>query len=120
MNQEVAREYLSAFGCTVVVVQNGEEAVLAASGRDFDIVLMDCQMPVLDGLSAVRQIRADERQGRTPAVPIVAVTANAYESDRVDAMAAGMDDYLVKPFSDLELRAMIEKWKGASPRRIAA
>ena len=116
VNQEVAREYLGAFGCTVVVVENGEEAVAAANARDYDIVLMDCQMPVLDGLSAVRQIRAGERRCGNKAVPIIAVTANAYESDRVDALAAGMDDYLVKPFSDDALRAMIEKWKASSPR----
>ena len=77
---------------------------------------MDCQMPVLDGLSAVRQIRERERSQGTKAVPVIAVTANAYESDRIDAHAAGMDDYLVKPFSDTALRALLEKWGTPEPQ----
>ena len=111
VNQEVAMEYLIGFGCTVEVAGNGEEAIAAFQPGKFDIILMDCQMPVLDGLSAVRAIRGIEQSEGVSPVPIIAVTANAYESDRLDAFAAGMNDYLVKPFSDDALLAVIEKWR---------
>ncbi len=115
VNQEVALEYLAGFGCTVEVANNGEEAVVAFEPGKFDIILMDCQMPVLDGLSAVRQIRLIEQAASAPRIAIVAVTANAYESDRQDAVAAGMDDYLVKPFSDEALLQVLQKWTARPP-----
>ena len=80
---------------------------------------MDCQMPVMDGLSAVRSLRELEQREQRPRMPVIAATANAYDSDRVDALAAGMDDYLVKPFSDTALLEMLEKWQEASPRKAA-
>jgi len=119
VNQEVAREYLAGFGCSVTVAQDGAEAVEFLTRGSFDIVLMDCQMPVMDGLSAVRSLRELEQREQRPRMPVIAATANAYDSDRVDALAAGMDDYLIKPFSDTALLEMLEKWQEASPRRPA-
>ncbi len=109
-NIEVAREYLSELDCRVTVAVNGIEAIAAYDRSRFDVILMDSQMPELDGLSATRRIRESERlkgEGRTP---IIAVTANAYESDRAQALEAGSDDFLSKPFTDMQLRGMLEKW----------
>ena len=120
VNQELALEYLASFGCEVELANNGEEAVEAFSRGGFDIVLMDCQMPVMDGLSAVRSIRLSETQQHSPPVPIVAVTANAYDSDRQEAQAAGMNDYLVKPYTEDELYAVIQRWRTDARPKVAA
>jgi CheY-like chemotaxis protein len=117
VNQEVAREFLNSFDCSVTVANDGHEAVAFLTDGSFDIVLMDCQMPALDGLSAVRMYRELEAGEGRRRTPIIAATANAYDSDRAEALAAGMDDYLVKPFSDRTLLAMLQKWKDRSPRR---
>jgi two-component system, sensor histidine kinase and response regulator len=110
VNLEVAKQYLLDLGCTVDIAENGQEAFEATQATAFDLVLMDCQMPVLDGLSATRKIRAAEmRDGKTP-VRIVAVTANAYAEDRIACLDAGMDDYLSKPFSPEQLAGMLHKW----------
>jgi CheY-like chemotaxis protein len=84
--------------------------VRAAAGAAFTLILMDCQMPVMDGLAATRAIRAAEAAGTR--VPIVALTGNAMPGDREACMAAGMDDYLGKPFSLSALRALIDRWAG--------
>ncbi|HSV84103.1 MAG TPA: response regulator, partial [Ramlibacter sp.] len=101
VNQQVARELLEAAGAEVQLAANGREAVLAVAGKGpFDAVLMDLQMPVLDGLQATRDIRQRLRQDR---LPIIAMTANALDSDREQCRAAGMDDHVAKPFSPAEL-----------------
>ena len=110
VNLEVARQYLLELGCRVEIAENGKEAASACEMRRYDLILMDCQMPVLDGLSATRQIRENEfRTGSLP-VPIIAVTANAYDEDRKACIDAGMDDYLSKPFSPDQLSDMLQKW----------
>ncbi len=109
-NIEVAREYLSEFDCRVTVAMNGIEAILAYDRSNFDIILMDSQMPELDGLSATRRIRESESLRGLKRVPIIAVTANAYESDRTQALDAGSDDFLSKPFTDTQLCGMLQKW----------
>jgi signal transduction histidine kinase/DNA-binding response OmpR family regulator len=111
-NIEVAREYLNELDCRVTVAINGIEAITIYDQANFDIILMDTQMPELDGLSATRRIRESERLKGRGRVPIVAVTANAYESDRAQAIEAGSDDFLSKPFTDQQLRAMLQKWGG--------
>ena len=96
VNQLIARRFLESFNCRVTVVENGRQAVDAVMHSSFDLVLMDVNMPVLDGLAATREIRATP----TPKarIPIVALTANAILGDRDVCIEAGMDDYIAKPF----------------------
>jgi len=113
VNQEMARAMLDMLGFRVTTASNGREGVLAAAADpDLDLILMDCQMPVMDGLAAARAIRAAETDGAH--VPIVALTGNAMPGDREACVAAGMDDYLAKPFSLTALRTMIDRWTGPS------
>jgi len=109
VNQEMARAMLDMLGFRVTTASNGQEGVLAAAADPgLDLILMDCQMPVMDGLAAARAIRAAETNGAR--VPIVALTGNAMPGDREACVAAGMDDYLAKPFSLTALRMMIDRW----------
>jgi PAS domain S-box-containing protein len=113
VNQEMARAMLDMMGFEVATASNGEEGVRAAAADpDLAIILMDCQMPVMDGLAAVRTIRAAEPAGKR--IPIVALTGNAMPGDREACIAAGMDDYLAKPFSLTALRGTLDKWTGAA------
>ncbi len=110
-NQKVARLMLEKFGCRVDVVADGYEAVDAVQRFKYDLVLMDCQMPELDGYSASRMIRAGERTsgGR---VPIVAVTANAMRGEELKCREAGMDSYLAKPLNRGALGELLGVWVG--------
>jgi CheY-like chemotaxis protein len=110
VNSEVAREYLSILGCTVTVAENGAEACREAASRRFDLVLMDCQMPEMDGLTATRRMRAREAELGLPRLPIIAVTANAFEEDRLACLAAGMDDYIRKPYAEEALEQVMLRW----------
>jgi PAS domain S-box-containing protein len=113
VNQEMARAMLDMLGFNVTTASNGREGVLAAAADpDLVLILMDCQMPVMDGLAAARAIRETEHEGTR--VPIVALTGNAMPGDREACVAAGMDDYLAKPFSLSALKAMIDKWTGSA------
>ncbi len=111
VNQFVARNMLESMGCEMDIVSNGQEALHAVRGASYDIVLMDCQMPVMDGFAATREIRAWEREQR-PArhVPIVALTANALVRDAETCRAAGMDDYLSKPYTRNRLGSTMARW----------
>jgi len=119
---------LEDLGCRVTVVENGRLAVEAIARERFDLVVMDCQMPELDGFAATRLIRAREAESRHAAesapLPIVAVTAHAMEGDRERCFEAGMDDHLTKPFSRANLVGMIERWvvrpERASAQAVAA
>jgi len=106
INQMLATTLLKKWGHTVVLAQNGQEAVDLFPTQPWDIVLMDMQMPVMGGLEATRLIRAAEPRGQH--TPIVAMTANAMESDRQACLQAGMDDHLAKPFNASSLQAKIE------------
>jgi CheY-like chemotaxis protein len=111
VNQEMARAMLDMLGFEVITAANGQEGVNAAAANpDLVLILMDCQMPVMDGLAAARAIRAAETVGRH--MPIVALTGNAMPGDREACVAAGMDDYLAKPFSLTALRTTIDRWAG--------
>jgi CheY-like chemotaxis protein len=110
VNQALAVAMLKGFGCQVEVANNGLEAVDALERRSFDLVLMDCHMPELDGFAATRAIRERERAGGTRRVPIIALTANAMEGDRERCLAAGMDDYLSKPFKHSQLQEAVARW----------
>jgi CheY-like chemotaxis protein len=110
VNQEVAREYLEELGCDIHIAENGQEAVDAMETGGFDLVFMDCLMPVMDGFQAAKLIRERERRSGLPPIPIAALTANAFASDREKCLAAGMNDYLSKPFDPADIEAMLRKW----------
>jgi CheY-like chemotaxis protein len=95
-------------GATVCRVGNGQEALEALRRERFDCVLMDVQMPVMDGLEAVRRIRATPLVAATP---VLALTANASEADREISLAAGMDDFITKPVVPAALYAMLARWR---------
>jgi two-component system, sensor histidine kinase SagS len=107
VNQLVAKGMLGKLGCQVQVAAHGVEALECLEQEDFDLVLMDCNMPVMDGYEASRRIR---QGGRWPELPIVALTANAMPEERERCRAAGMNDYLAKPFRREELLALIDHW----------
>ena len=107
VNQKVAVRFLERLGCTVEVASNGAEGVAACQQRQFDIVLMDLQMPVMDGMTATRMIRASETSGH---IPVIALTANAMTGDRELCEAAGMDGYLTKPIEVERLRNILSKF----------
>ncbi len=111
VNQEVAARMLRRRGHDVDVVENGRQAVDAVGREEYDVVLMDLQMPELDGLSAAREIRALPGGG---AIPIIALSAHALEEEQGRARAAGMTDYLVKPFKPHDLFALVEGWEQAA------
>ncbi|ABY97357.1 TPA: response regulator [Pseudomonas putida] len=107
VNQLVAKGMLAKLGCQVQLATQGAEALELLQHDDFDLVLMDCNMPVMDGYEASRRIR---QSGRWPELPIVALTANAMPEERERCRAAGMNDYLAKPFRREELLALIDHW----------
>ena len=107
INQVLATMQLEELGCTVTIANDGEAVLKHLSRQDFDLILMDCQMPVLDGYATTQRIRQTENSRRH--TPIVAVTANAMEHDRAAALAAGMDDFLTKPYSQSALCAVIRR-----------
>ena len=116
-NQKVALGMLKKFGLSAEVVCNGQAALDAVRGSRFDLVLMDVQMPVLDGFEATRKIRSLETAGRLPPdasgpkrLPIVAMTAHAMQGDRERCIETGMDDYLTKPLSPRSLAAILDRW----------
>lgn len=109
VNRDVALGFLEAAGCCIDAVGDGAQAVEACRRKAYDLVLMDCLMPVLDGYAACSQIRQLDRQmGRR--TPIVALTAQALKSNRDYCFAAGMDDYLSKPYTQHQLIAMVSRW----------
>ena len=111
INQIVARDMLESLGCDVTVLENGKLAVdiVKQKPREFDIIFMDCQMPVLDGYSATTQIRQLDIGEYASQVPIVALTANAMPSDKQRCLDAGMDFHIGKPFKIESLQEMLEK-----------
>lgn len=120
VNRMVAEQLLRVFQCEVRNAADGEQALLALREGDVDVVLMDCQMPVLDGYAATRRWRAEEVENGRPRLPIIAMTANAMAGDRERCLQAGMDDYLSKPIAHATLHALLQRWGGgktASPAR---
>ena len=112
VNQRVALAVLGKLGYQADLAMNGVEAVTATAARPYDLVLMDCQMPVMDGFEATRRIR--EAQAGARRVPILAMTANAMQGDRERCMEAGMDDYLPKPVTLDVLRVALQRWLPSS------
>ncbi len=107
VNQMVATGMLTRMGCEVTVASHGAEAIAHLQDNPVSLVLMDCNMPVMDGYEATRRIR---QSGRWPDLPIIALTANALPDERERCQAAGMNDYLAKPFRREELTALIARW----------
>jgi signal transduction histidine kinase/CheY-like chemotaxis protein len=143
VNQEVAVAMLENFGCSVDVVAHGQAVLAAIARTSYDLVLMDCQMPEMDGFEATRLIRAQEGEAQvngkvchteqdgeqsvfriphsvSPRLPIIALTANAVDGDRERCLAAGMDDYLSKPFTQVQLSTMIKRWVSQQSKPIKA
>ncbi len=114
LNQEIALELLNLVGMQVDLAVNGQEALDLLRQNDYDLVFMDLKMPVLDGISATRIIRRENRYDR---LPIVAMTANAMISDREDCLAVGMNDFIAKPIAPENLWAALLRW--VPPRRAA-
>jgi CheY-like chemotaxis protein len=107
VNQLVAKGMLGKLGCEVVVSSHGAEALQQLERGQFDLVLMDCNMPVMDGYEATRLIR---QSGKWPGLPIIALTANAMPEEREHCKNAGMNDYLAKPFHREELIHLLDQW----------
>jgi two-component system sensor histidine kinase/response regulator len=109
VNQEVAKAILAKLGLRADIANNGAEALAMAEARHYDVILMDCQMPVMDGYQATAAIR--QRMASAPKrLPIIAMTANAMEGDRKKCLAAGMDDYLSKPYTLAQLESVLARW----------
>jgi signal transduction histidine kinase/ActR/RegA family two-component response regulator len=111
VNQMLAQALLEQLGCEVVVAADGAAAQRAAACARYDIVFMDCHMPVMDGYEATRRIRAAERRAGTHTA-IVALTADSLASDRARCLESGMDDFMTKPVSSAQLSAAIQRWTG--------
>jgi PAS domain S-box-containing protein len=109
-NQVAFSRLLSKSSHQVVIAENGREALRLLEEKDFDLVLMDCRMPLMDGYEATAAIRDQSSKVRNHAIPIIALTANAFREDRQKCLDAGMDDYLSKPIDLAILLEMIEKW----------
>jgi signal transduction histidine kinase/DNA-binding response OmpR family regulator/HPt (histidine-containing phosphotransfer) domain-containing protein len=115
VNREVAVGMLESLGCHITAADNGWLAIEALNDGVYDAVLMDCQMPVMDGLSATAEIRRREQSSGRARLPIIALTANAMEGDRQRCLAAGMDDFLSKPFSQHQLATLLKRWLALRP-----
>ncbi len=112
VSQELCEQMLKALGYPVEIAENGLEALDAVTGKRYDLILMDCQLPEMDGYKATSLIRKLEQEGALGDVriPVVALTAHAGKGDRENCLAAGMDDYLSKPFTLRQLGQVLERW----------
>jgi diguanylate cyclase (GGDEF)-like protein len=121
INQEVGVGILNALGYRADVVNNGQEAIAACSSKQYDLILMDCHMPSMDGMEAALRIRQKERSvaGKSR-IPIIALTADVQKDIVEQCIASGMDDYLSKPFNKHQLHDMVTKWLSKSRPRDAA
>lgn len=119
INQQVAIRILAKLGYHSDVVKNGSEALEAIKEKSYDLILMDCQMPEMDGYVATAEIRKLEQINNKSPVPIIAVTAHSLESDREKCMTSGMNDYIPKPINIDQLATTIEKWLVVSLERNA-
>jgi two-component system, sensor histidine kinase len=110
VNRLIAEEMLHSLGIQVVQAEDGEQALAVLARQSVDVVLMDCQMPVMDGYTATQRIREEEARNNLPRLPIVALTANAYAEDAARAAAVGMDAHLAKPYTRNQLRNLLMQW----------
>jgi CheY-like chemotaxis protein len=110
VNQRLIKRLLEKLGYDVDIAVDGAQAVALATATRYDIIVMDCSMPEMDGFQATAEIRRRQAEGSQPCIPIIALTANAMAEDREKCLAAGMDDYLSKPVGMDDLRAMLERY----------
>ena len=114
INRRICSMLLERLGCEVHQARNGRKAVEKATGEPYDMILMDCYMPEMDGLAATQELR--KRGGKLQEVPIVAFTASGTDQDRQACIEAGMDDMLTKPVQLSQLSAMMRRWLVAEPQ----
>ena len=118
VNRDLFRMMVQRFGLTQSAVEDGEQAVAAITGGDhYDLILMDMRMPNLDGVEATRRIRTWESANQRPPIPVIAVTANAFEDDRDECIAAGMSDFITKPIDFRRFAAVLARWLPANVAR---
>lgn len=110
INQVVALEFLALMGIQARLAKNGLEALAACTDTAPDLVLMDIQMPGMDGLECARRLRAQQRDGSLPNFPILALTAHALDADVAASLEAGMDEHLTKPLDFVALRTRLQRW----------
>jgi CheY-like chemotaxis protein len=110
VNRMIAREVLVSLGLEVIEAGDGKQALTRIEEQPVDIVLMDCQMPVMDGYAAAERIRRREQRLGLPRVPILALTANAFDEDALRSRQAGMDAHLAKPYTRDQLRDLLKVW----------
>ena len=110
VNRMIAREMLSSFGINVIEADDGQHALDQLARHPVDLILMDCQMPIMDGYAASKEIRNRERQAGGAHIPILALTANAFDEDTARAREAGMDAHLAKPYTRAQLQKMLHTW----------
>jgi CheY-like chemotaxis protein len=118
VNQTVIARALERAGCGADIVGDGEQALQALSERHYDLVLMDCQMPVIDGYEATRELRRRESSGHH--TPVIAMTAHAMDGAAEDCLRAGMDDYLSKPLRRGQLNEALRRWIPSQTGSVAA
>jgi CheY-like chemotaxis protein len=111
VNQKVVRAIFRRNNIIFELANDGDEALKKLKDEKFDLILMDCQMPILDGYQTTKIIREEEQKENKKRCPIIAVTANAMSGDKDRCLSAGMDDFLSKPFQTRQIIEMIEKWK---------
>jgi CheY-like chemotaxis protein len=110
VNQKVAQGLLKKFGIQVDIAANGQEALNTLENIPFDLVLMDCQMPVMDGYDATQKIRLLDSKVLNRNIPIVAMTANSMQGDRDKCLSVGMDDFISKPVNPSKLQEALKRW----------
>jgi len=116
VNKMIASEILKGWDCTISTAENGLEALEKFNQEIFDLILMDCQMPIMDGMEASTKIREIEATGKKRRTPIVAFTANAMKRDQIECIAAGMDDFISKPVEVGILHEKFSKWLNMTPK----
>ncbi|MBU0943374.1 MAG: response regulator [Proteobacteria bacterium] len=109
-NQIVAQGLLEHLGCRIDLADNGRIAAATAMKKRYDLIFMDCQMPIMDGYEATRKIRQAEQQAGIEPTPIIALTAHAMKGDRERCLAVGMNDFITKPFNEQQLAGILAKW----------
>lgn len=117
MNLELMKDILDIMKCNVDTAEDGQEALDMHSKKTYDIIFMDCQMPVMDGYSASKKIRENEEDGE-PKTTIIAVTANALSGDREKCIESGMDDYISKPTKATTIEEKLEQYSSLSKKQV--